>query len=413
MYTPILFENAAVMDTSAGVLSAPQSVLVENGKISKISEGTPDTLPSDTRRIDLAGKTLMPGLCDAHVHVVASTANFQKLMAWTPSYVTARAGEVMAAMLYRGFTTVRDAGGADFGLAQAVDEDLLDGPRLLFGGRALSQTGGHGDFRGPGENILDECLCCAGMGRVCDGVAEVQKAARDELRRGANHVKIMASGGVASPTDRIDSTQFSIDELTAIVDECEAANRYACAHAYTARAANRALQCGVRSIEHGNLIDEETCAIFKERNAYLVPTLSTYHALADEGVAAGMPEELQRKVYTVLDAGLEALGLAHSKGVNIVFGTDLLGDMHRHQLNEFNIRSAVQTPAEILKSATVTAADLFQMPEEIGKVQEGYRADLIVVDGDPLSDITIMTKPETHLKLVMKDGKVYRDELVN
>jgi len=249
------------------------------------------------------------------------------------------------------------------------------------------------------------------MGRICDGIAEVQKAARDELRRGAHHVKIMASGGVASPTDRIDSTQFSLNELRAIVDECEAANRYACAHAYTARAVNRALECGVRSIEHGNLIDAESCDILKEKGAYLVPTLSTYRALVDEGVEAGMPPELVEKTYQVLDAGMEALGLAHSRNVEIVFGTDLLGDMHRHQLNEFHIRSEVQSPSEILRSATVTAADLFQMEDEIGQVAEGYRADLLVVDGNPLDDIGVMTRPDTALKMVMKDGKIYRDEL--
>jgi len=411
MFTPILFENARVLDADAGRYEEDRAVLIEDGRIASVTSEVPAALPPDTRRIDVAGKTLMPGLCDAHVHVIASTANFKKLMGWAPSYVTAKAGEVMAAMLWRGFTTVRDVGGADFGIAQAVEEDLLDGPRLLFGGRALSQTGGHGDFRGPGENLLDDCLCCAGMGRVCDGVAEVQKAARDELRRGAHHVKIMASGGVSSPTDRIDSTQFSLDEMRAIVDECEAANRYACAHAYTARAVNRALQCGVRSIEHGNLIDAESCAIFKEKDAFLVPTLSTYRALVDEGVEAGMPAELVEKTYQVLDAGLEALALAHARGVRIVFGTDLLGDMHRHQLNEFNIRAQVQSTAEILRSATVTAAELFQMEGDIGRVAEGHRADLLVVDGDPLDDLTVMTRPESALKLVMKDGKIYRDEL--
>jgi len=322
--------------------------------------------------------------------------------------VAARSSELLAAMLLRGFTTVRDCGGADFGLAQAVEEGYLVGPRLLFSGHAISQTGGHGDMRGPGEN-LEQCLCCAGLGRVVDGVSEVRRACRDEIRKGAHFIKIMAAGGVSSPTDRITSTQFSEEEMVAAVQEAEAAETYVAAHVYTARAANRALKCGVRSIEHGNLIDDSTMDLLLEKDAFLVPTMSTHEMLAVEGVAAGMPKEMCDKVFDVVEAAKVTHAKAHKRGVKMVYGTDLLGIMQRHQLKEFEIRGAFQTPAEIVRSATATAADLFNMTGEIGEAVEGARADLIAVAGNPLEDNRVLQNPEENLKLVVKDGRIFKD----
>ena len=403
---PILLKNAAILDVVAGETRPNQSVLVEGGAIAAVSADVIDAPGADV--IDLEGRTLMPGLCDAHVHVTAVTANFPELMAMSPFYVSARAGDVMAGMLDRGFTTVRDAGGADFGLARAVAEGSIEGPRILYCGHALSQTGGHGDMRAPGQQSLEQCFCCAGMGHVCDGVSEVRRAAREEIRRGATHIKIMASGGVSSPTDRITSTQFSDQEISAIVEEAEAAQIPVIAHAYTARAVNRALKLGVFSIEHGNLIDEESVRLFKAHEAWLVPTLSTYQALVKEGEEAGMAAELVAKTYEVLDAGIKALEMAYKGGVNIAFGTDLLGIMHRHQSNEFTIRAAVCSPADVIRQATCNAAKLFGMAGQIGQVREGFLADLIAVDGDPVADLSVLANPEKTLKLVMKEGRVLR-----
>lgn len=403
----IELRNANVVDTRAGRFLGGRHVRVESGRIQTVSE-TP-TGPAD-RVIDLDGRTLMPGLCDAHVHVVAATASFPELLRWSPMYVTARASEILAGMLGRGFTTVRDCGGADFGLAQSIEEGYLAGPRLLFSGHAISQTGGHGDMRGPGEN-WEGCFCCAGLGVVADGVSEVRKACRDEIRKGAHFIKIMASGGVSSPTDRISSTQFSEDEIVAAVQEAEAAETYVAAHVYTARAANRVLQGGVRSIEHGNLIDDSTIDLLLAKDAFLVPTMSTHEVLATEGVAAGMPKDMCDKVFEILEAGYKTHAHAHKRGVKMVFGTDLLGAMHKHQLLEFKIRGAFQTPVEIIRSATATAADLFQMTGEIGEVVEGARADLLVVEGDPLSNNEVLQNPSENLKLVMKDGAIFKDEL--
>ncbi|GAB4818041.1 hypothetical protein N2152v2_005087 [Parachlorella kessleri] len=296
-------------------------------------------------------------------------------------------------MLLRGFTTIRDAGGADWGLAQAVEEGIIVGPRLLFTGHALSQTGGH---------------ALRGIGRVCDGVAEVTKAARDELRKGAHCIKIMASGGVASPTDRLTNTQFSQVEIWAIVEEAEACGTYVCAHAYTAKAIKRAVECGVRSIEHGNHLDEESAELMAEKGVFLVPTLVTYQQLAARGEEAGMRPELVAKVGDLVEQGLNAIAIAERKGVTMCFGSDLLGELHPQQNQEFAIRAQVQDPKDILRAATINCAKLFNMELQIGKVAEGYLADLLVVQGNPLEDIALLTRPEETLKLIMKGGVVVK-----
>ncbi len=407
--TATLFTNASVLDTRAGEILADRHVLVRDGLIAEVSE-SPIKTAAD-RTLDLRGRILMPGLADGHVHVTAITPNFPLLKRMSPFYVSAASNELLEAMLMRGFTTVRDAGGADFGLAKAVEEERIKGPRLLFCGHALSQTGGHGDMRGPGENDLDQCLCCAGLGLVCDGVPEVRRAAREEIRKGATHIKIMASGGVSSPTDRIDSTQFALEEIDAVVEEATAANIHVMAHAYTARAINRLIEHGVRTIEHGNLLDEESCELFLKHGAFLTPTMATYDALAKEGVEAGMAPELQRKTFDVLDAGYRALELAHSKGVRMVYGSDLLGSMQRHQLNEFNIRKAVVPADELIRAATCTAAEAFQREGEFGVVEAGARADLLVVEANPLDDVTVLTEPEKNLSAIVKGGRFYKDTL--
>lgn len=400
----IVLKNANILDTVEGTLIGDHSVLLHDGRIAEITQG--DIRRDGAEVIDLRGRTLMPGLCDAHVHVTAFTADFAKLKATSPFYVAARAAEILRGMASRGFTTVRDAGGADWGLAKAVDEGLIDGPRVLFCGHALSQTGGHGDLRGPGEEGLDQCFCCAGLGHVCDGVPEVLRAAREEIRRGATHLKIMASGGVSSPTDRITSTQFSESELRAIVGEAEAALIPVMAHAYTARAINRAVRAGVTSIEHGNLLDDESVRLLNAHGATLVPTLIIYRSLVEEGEAAGLAAELVQKTWDVLDAGLTALEKAYRGGVHIAYGSDLLGQMHRRQSEEFAIRSEVVKPADLVRQATLNAGQLFGMADRIGQVRPGYDADLIVVDGDPTSDITCLAQPESHIASVFKGGRL-------
>jgi len=404
----LLVRHARVLDVVDGTYLEDHDVLAVDGRISEVGRGV--KTGGDVDVLDARGSVLLPGLTDAHVHVTAATADLSALPTWPPSYVAAHTARIMGEMLGRGFTTVRDASGADFGVAQAQAESLIAGPRLLFCGKALSQTGGHGDNRAAGQQSWDDHPCCAGLGRVVDGVDAVRLAARDELRRGAHHVKVMASGGVASPTDRIDSTQFSMDELKAVVEEAAAANRYVAAHAYTARAVNRALEAGVRSIEHGNLLDDESVDLLLDNDAFLVPTLVTYWALKHEGMEHGLPRSSWEKVDAVLGAGLEALERASRAGVRIVYGSDLLGGMHRHQAHEFRIRADVQPVLDVLRSATTVAAELLGLVGDVGVVEAGAWADLLLVDGDPLEDVGVLADPAQHLRCVIQGGRVAVDQ---
>lgn len=400
---PLVIRNAHVLDIHAGTFSLAD-VVTSDGKIRSVGPGA--EAPDNARVIDGTGKYVIPGLIDAHVHVVASSADFRSLT-WTPaSYVYAQTARIMQGMLGRGFTTVRDLSGADFGLAKAQAEGLLEGPKLHFCGRALSQTGGHGDMRLPGEDHEPNGRGCCGIGRVADGVDAVRAAARDELRKGAHHIKIMASGGVSSPTDRIDSTQYSLEEMRAAVEEAEAANRYVAAHAYTARAINRALESGVRSIEHGNLLDDESLRLFLEKDAFLVPTLVTYWALKEEGKEFGLTEEMWAKVDSVLSSGLEAIARAHEAGVKMVYGSDLLGGMHRHQNEQFRLLGKVQPAIDAIRSATTTAAELLGRPGELGVIAPGADADVLVLSADPVEDISVLADIADHLEYVVQDGIV-------
>ena len=404
----VLFVNAAVCDVAAETTHRGQNILVVDGRIAEVGG---DVGSDDARVVDVGGRVVTPGLIDAHVHVTAATADLASQAEWSPTYVAAHTAKTLRGMLARGFTTVRDVGGADYGVAAAIDERLLTGPRVVFGGKALSQTGGHGDMRSRGRSVLDDHPCCPSIGIVCDGADAVRRVAREQLRTGAHHVKIMLSGGVASPTDRVDSSQFSDDEIRASVEEAEAANCYVTGHAYTARAVNRGLELGVRCIEHGNLIDDHSVELFHRHDAFLVPTLVTYEYLAREGKAAGLPAESRDKVAVVLEAGLAALERAWRGGVSLAFGTDLLGDMHVHQSEEFRIRAQVQPPAEILKSATLTAARLLGMEGDIGVIAPGAHADLLVVEGDPLTDATVLADPTRNVRVVMRAGRLAVDNL--
>jgi imidazolonepropionase-like amidohydrolase len=405
----IILNHATVLDVVAGKLVAGRRVVIRDGTIEKVKPARAAGEPAaGAAVVDVKGMTVMPGLCDAHVHVTAWTANLAELMRSSPFYTTARAAIILNGMLMRGFTTVRDGGGADFGLAQAVKEGHIDGPRILFCGRGLSQTGGHGDMRGRGEEVVEGVGSTVSLGQICDGIDAVRRACRNEIRKGANHIKLMLSGGVVSPTDRLGNTQFSEEEIRAAVEEAEMAGLYGMAHTYTARAVNRAITCGVRSLEHCNLIDESSVELFVKHEVWMVPTLATYEVL---GVEGGYSEDVVAKLAEVKDHGLHALEIADRGGVKLAYGTDLLGPMHRHQLREFAIRSAVQPAIEVIRSATCYAAELFRETGRTGTIAEGARADLLVVDGDPLKDLACLQDPEHRLRAIMKAGIFYKNLL--
>jgi len=395
----------------AGAIREGVSVLVDGERIAEVSDRP--IAARAAQRVDLAGRTLMPGLIDAHVHCAITTMNLAAMTSRPVTLVAHEAGKILAGMLRRGFTTVRDAGGADYGLAQAVERGLIRGPRLFFSGRVLSQTGGHGDLQARGESG-PLCACqirTTGFSHVADGVSAVRKAAREELRRGATQVKIMASGGVASPSDPIWNLQYSPEEMRAIVEEARGWRTYAMAHAYTPEAITRAVEAGVRTIEHGNLIDRESAKKMAEHGAFLVPTLVTYYAIEEFGRALRFPETGLRKVRDVLDAGLASLEIARDAGVEMGFGTDLLGETHPQQSRELGLRARALPAADVLRSATLVNARILGREGELGVVAPGALADLLVVDGDPLADLGVLERPEQTLDGVVRGGELLVDRL--
>ena len=409
--TVTILRNASVLDAADGTLTPGQSVVIEGTRIVDVTPGV--TAPDDAILLDVRGRTVMPGLIDAHTHPAIVDHDVFGLAEWPPTYVAARASRVLAGMLARGFTSIRDVGAGEVGLARAIEEGYFQGPRMFYGGKQLTQTGGAGDWRAPSRSVYDDNYYSPAIGVICDGVPEVRRAVREEVRRGAHHIKVYLSGAVDSPSDRVDSTQFSMEELTAIVEEATAANIYVAGHAYTSRAINRGLRAGVRSIEHGNLMDASSIPLFKEHNAFFVPTIVTYHALATRARAGLLPGDIEAKLGEVINGALEALEMAHAAGLPIVYGTDLFADMHDQQLQEFVIRSQIQPAADLIRSATTTAAQLLRREGELGVVSPGALADLLVIDGNPLDDIRVLTTPERTLQLIMKGGKIFKNELLS
>ena len=404
-HTPLLFINATLVDGVSDIALKNHQLLVEDGKISQISAGSIDA-PSATV-VDLKGKTLMPGLIDCHVHVIASSANLGQNAMLPDSLITARAGKIMQGMLNRGFTTVRDVGGADYGLKQALEEGLLSGPHLMICGKALSQTGGHTDYRGryDSRNADFYAKKLGALGRICNGVDEVRRAVREEIKAGAEFIKVMANGGVSSPSDPIDFLSFSVSELEAIVEEASNAQTYVSAHLYTDEAIRRAVNAGVHSLEHCNLITPETAALAASKGAMACPTLVTYEMLKNEGEQYGLQPDSIAKIDDVRLSGLDSLKIMFEAGLPMAYGSDLLGDMHVHQSEEFVIRNRVLPAAEVIRSATSIAARLLRKEGEIGCLTPGAWADLIVVNGNPLDDISLLTGQGKHIPLILQQGK--------
>lgn len=406
-----LFRGGLLLDPRQSELLEGYEVLVEDTRILEVFDGR---IAADVDVvIDLHGKTIMPGLIDCHVHLFLSAVNISDLGAVPLTLLAGRATRLARNMLLRGFTTVRDTGGADYGMREAIAEGSVLGPRLFIAGAPISQTGGHGDFRGLTQGAFS-CACCSALSftaRVADGVDEVIKAAREELRKGADHLKIMCSGGVASQNDPLESIQFRMDEIEAICEEAHRWGKYVAAHAYSAQAVRRAVEAGVRTIEHGNLIDADTAMLMAEKGAFLVPTLVAYDALNRRGKNFGLSEHSQQKNSKVLEGGLKSLELCREAGVEIGFGTDLLGQLQDDQCREFMIRSEAMSAAEIIRSATVTNARILGQEHRLGELAPGAYADVLVVDGDPFRDLSLLQDPESRLPLIMKAGVMVKNAI--
>jgi imidazolonepropionase-like amidohydrolase len=411
MSESIVFENARILDGSSPVGEHDRFVQVVGNMIAEVSDRP--IRDKQARRIDLRGKTLMPGLIDCHVHVIAALLDLGRNAALPDALVAYHAARIMKDMLNRGFTTVRDLGGATHALVEALEQGLIVGPRLVICGKALSQTGGHSDFRGryDSRDADYQTRRLGTMGRICDGVDACRQAARDELRQGATFVKIMANGGVASPTDPIAFLGFSRDEITAMVEEARNAQTYVAAHLYTDEAIARAVECGVRSVEHANLIEPPTARLMRERGAIACPTLVAYEALKNEGESLGFPPESVAKIDDVRIRSPRSLEILLEAGVTMAYGTDLLGGLHRHQSEEFVIRGRVLKPIEVIRSTTCHAAELIGMVGKIGVITPGAFGDLVVVDGDPLRDLSLLTEQGRHLPAIVKDGQFIKNEL--
>ena len=406
----ILFTNAAVFDGQGSELRRGAEVLVADGLVQEISEREIHR-PGDCEVVDLGGRTLMPGLIDAHVHIWATDLDILKLLRRRTEYLAAFAYRSLRQMLDRGFTTVRDAGGTDLGYTLALAEGLAEGPRLLHAGRWLSQTGGHGDFRSS-EDFSCACELREGggtrFGHIVDSPDEVRKAVREELRQGAHQIKIMGSGGVVSTSDPVDRMQFSDAEILAAVEEAGRHGAYVMAHCHPANAIRRCAELGVRSIEHATLIDEEAAKAVAASGAFVVPTLATIWALLEEGDKLGLPKVSQEKLRMVSGGALQGLQVMQRNRLKIGFGTDLLGSLQDRQGTEFTLRAQVFSPREILRQATSINAELLQMEGQIGRVVPGYVADLIVVDGDPFEDIACLGQGGANLPVILQGGRFHK-----
>ncbi len=407
-----LFRNLTLLDPRFDESRGGYEVLVEGGHFKEVSD-RPISAKTSTV-IDCGGRTLMPGLIDCHAHVYLSEVNLSMLEHVPVSLLAARAAPVLTGMLNRGFTTVRDTGGADWGIREAVEKGYLSGPRLFICGRAIGPTGGHSDMRRRTDHRDDGCRCCDGLKftmATADGADQVRATVREELRQGADAIKIMVSGGVASPYDPLDSRQFSLPEIAAAVEEATAFKRYVLAHAYTAEAITRAVSQGVRTIEHGNLIDPPAAQLLAERGGYLVANLVAYVVIKERSAQFGMSAEKLEKNELVLKGGFESLDICRRAGVKVGYGSDLLGQLQDEQSREFLLRREVASPIEIIRSATTVGAEIVRMPGKLGIIEPGALADLIVVDGDPLKDLSLFQNQGQHLSVIMKQGHLHKNRL--
>ncbi|MBD0416891.1 metal-dependent hydrolase family protein [Oryzicola mucosus] len=408
----ITFENARVFDGVAAEPLDGATVVIEGGTIKEVSDRRRG---GSGERIDLAGRTLMPGLIDLHTHPWISELNLGRVSRQRTEYLSVYAAGWMRRALDRGFTTIRDAGGTDPSFALAIEKGFIPAPRLFPSGRMMSQTGGHTDWREANEadrgvgNAMDD-----GMTRftaVVDGPDAMRHAVREELRRGATQIKLMLSGGVASPTDPLERVQFSDEEIRVAVEEVTRRGTYCFAHCIPLNSIQKALEMGIRTIEHGIFIDDQTArAVAGSADTYVVPTLAVTSAFSRQGRALGLPEASLEKLGGVHDVAMGSLEIMKRAGVKMGYGTDLLGPLEDQQLIEFELRADVLSAHEILVSATSLAAEILGQNGRLGVVAPGAVADLIVVDGDPLANVRIMNQGGRNIPMIMQAGVFHRRE---
>jgi imidazolonepropionase-like amidohydrolase len=410
MSTTVLL-NGTLIDGTGRDPVEHTTVVIEDGVITHSGPADAVARSADARVVDLDGRTVMPGLMDAHVHLgivdlSVSAPNRDSLAVWAM-----KVKQNIEETLDAGFTTVRDAGGIDGGFAKAVEEGLIRGPRILPSGGPISQTGGHGDWRPRFADAPQTSIPgLVALPALCDSPDEVRRAVRQNLRLGATQIKVMASGGAMSPADELEATQLTSDEIAAAVYEAGAAGKYVMAHVYTPRAIANALAGGVRSIEHGNFLDEATAAEMKKRGAFLVPTITTYDLIDRFGAQYGIPEFNLEKIRLAKTGSFESVRIAMGAGVKIGSGSDLLAQMQPYKSMELQLKASVMGPMAAIVSATRTNAELFNLADKTGTVEPGKWADIIVVNGNPLDDINCILD-NNNVRLVLKQGAILKDTL--
>lgn len=417
----ILFQNVRIFDGKSDALSAPSHLLVRGNRIEKISA---DPIPTDRRVdtviIDGGGKTLMPGLIDAHVHTMMESIPLATGLSSDISYVTLVAARAAEKQLLRGFTSVRDLGGASMSLKAAIDQGLHHGPRIYPSGATISQTGGHGDFRMPNEvpedaNAPLTYMEKTGMTMIADGPDEVLKRVREQLRNGATQIKLMAGGGVASSFDPLDVAQYTSAEFAAAVSAAENWGTYVTVHAYTPKAIRTAVEAGVKCLEHGQLIDEDTAKFIAEKGVWW----SLQPFMADPDAPSAFPEGSPNRIKQLeMFAGTDtAYRLAKKYNIKTAFGTDMLFSPANvtTQGKQLTRLAKWYSNAEILRMATSGNAELLALsgprnpyPGKLGVIEEGAYADILLVDGDPLANIQLVADPDRNFTVIMKDGKIHK-----
>lgn len=408
----VLFTNANLVLDGFAQLQPSFDVLVKGNCIDSVSP-TPIHC-EDVAVIDVRGRTLMPGLIDAHAHITGLSLS-PKNISYPEAEIAVAAADYLRDSLMDGFTTIREAGGADHSIAHLLAQGRIIGPRLFYSGRALTQTGGGADFRTPYE-LTDPCGHIGPfsvMSVIADGVDEVRKAAREELRCGATQLKLFASGGVVFPAEGHPTLyEYSPAELAAAVEEAAARSTYVMAHVYTDEGIRRCLAAGVRSIEHANFAREETVAMMAEAGAFFDPTFISLSQRIESAVETRLSSAIVSNLERTIARGRQVYGWAKKYKVPTAFGTDLWGlEARKSQLREFAMRKELDAPAEIIRSATAVNAELLMKRGKLGTIAPGAYADLLIVEGDPLSDVEVMLDPQKNLKLIMKDGVICKNEL--
>jgi imidazolonepropionase-like amidohydrolase len=418
---PVVFTNVRIFDGKSGQLIDGRRVIVEGNKI-KVVGPAGEPAPEGAEIIDGGGRTLMPGLIDAHWHSMMASLPMLQLLTADVGLITLEAAAEAERTLMRGFTSIRDLAGPSFSLKRAIDSGLNAGPRIWPSGAMISQTSGHGDFRFPYEVPAqpDAPLsrgAVVGGGMIADGVDEVLKRSREQLMLGASQLKLAAGGGVASNYDPIDASQYTEAEFRAAVDCAENWGTYVTVHAYTPRAMQTAIRGGVRCIDHGQMMDEETARIMADKDIWFSSQAFIQNEFSNTYPAGSANEAKQKTMYAGTDA---AYGLAKQYKLKTAWGTDILFDpaMTKNQGAILATMSRWYSNAEILLMATGTNAELLAMsgprnpyPGKVGVIEAGAFADLLLVDGDPLADLSLIADPDRNFMIIMKDGRIYKNTL--